>query len=1134
MDHLQSEERQKIVREELKQLSEDQYIEESVYVQVSAAHRQFYADLQRQQQETEDNRQADKEPLVKQTPKQKKVKRALSSQEVRERNITWSLNLGVILLLIGGLVLATSTWEMLSNWVKTGLIGLVSVLFFGLAYVTMRVLKIEKTAFAFYVLGSLFLPIVILSAGYFGLFGSYFSFSGEGRFLYGAAGSILILPVYLFLSFKLASRLFVWFSYVMLSVFAGFLIASLYLPADGFYLGIMVFNAALILAWQILKKQDRYQLFTKEFVHYLQGNLILSTLLMLVFYNHELFYSMNLMLTAALYFAMIFVTNHRAYHFVFSAMLVYGAYQLIEFSVLHEIDAIAYALLGFVFLALPAFLEQNDALEKAFRYTSAVVSFFAFLYISLEGILLRMNEPSVVLLIAYVIISLNFTFLANRVRQRLFSYLSPVFFMAALYEVVIWGREIFDYVSLGFPMFIAGFFLYLLFGCFVKVQFLQSIKEASRDVGGFVMLICLSTGFGVMDQWQVGTMFLLLAVTAILMDKFEKRESFKDLSLASWMHAIAAGLAMSIYARAMFRSIYPDRLDAEGFVFAGITVLLISFLWRKRKQKIFSNHTFYAANGFYLLGMLMTFTFEFPDPMRALVVLGGVGMAYLLYRKTKWKAMPYIVSGISLLFYFTVLYAVHMEFTIQSELFMSLQFIFGSVLLLGIGSLVGKKDSKLMKSFWWAGHIYLPISFLPTLFTDMAFLAFLVATAIYALSIQKARREWMIKTLLYASFTSFWAVIVLGMGELALGKHSHYAFLLTSMVLVIGWYGSKNAWTRRIAYYVVPFSLIGIITFTSVIPYDLVLFIVTVLYAMMLLHIMHREKWDSFNVVPLLLVFYALGLYGFDGVEWEYIMLLAVAGFAAVLTLVGMIIYPFIYQKAKEKTALSSIDWYTIVGFIALCSLYLLTGDALWSKLVPGLLLSCNLIIQRKRFPYIEAKWFVFSAVAFLLQPYYTVLINLDVAALIEREMYVLPWIALVIFLKRIADPSYKKVVKPIQWGVLIIVSLLLVQDGMESNTIYDALIVGTLSLTSMLGGMMYQLKSFFFVGAGVLLLNVFLQTRPYWGNLPWWAYLLIAGSILISVASYNEWHKQKTSAGKDTLISMFKEKVVQRIKKWE
>src|SRR5699024_7297747 len=229
------------------------------------------------------------------------------------------------------------------------------------------------------------------------------------------------------------------------TIFAGFFIAAFHLPIDGFYFGIMVFNATLITGYHYLKKQERFQLFIREFVVYVQASLILSTLLMLTIYDHELVYSFNLFLTAVLYFAMIFVTNHKGYHVVFSVMLVYGAYQLIEFSALNEVGDIAYALLGFVFLALPKLVKDSSSLQKAFRYTSAIVSALAFLYISMEGILLRMNEPSVILLLAYVIIALNFLYLSNNLKRKLFHYLSPVFFMAALYEAVLLGQEIFGY-----------------------------------------------------------------------------------------------------------------------------------------------------------------------------------------------------------------------------------------------------------------------------------------------------------------------------------------------------------------------------------------------------------------------------------------------------------------------------------------------------------------------------------------------------------------------------------------------------------------------------------------------------------------------------------------------------------------
>jgi hypothetical protein len=95
---------------------------------------------------------------------------------------------------------------------KSGSIAFVSLLFYGMAYISNKILKIERTSFAFIVLGSLFLPIFILSIGWFNLLGPYFSFYGEGRFILGAAGSSLIVPIYSILAKKLSSRLFVWFS----------------------------------------------------------------------------------------------------------------------------------------------------------------------------------------------------------------------------------------------------------------------------------------------------------------------------------------------------------------------------------------------------------------------------------------------------------------------------------------------------------------------------------------------------------------------------------------------------------------------------------------------------------------------------------------------------------------------------------------------------------------------------------------------------------------------------------------------------------------------------------------------------------------------------------------------------------
>ncbi|MCQ6275543.1 hypothetical protein JMM81_11300 [Bacillus sp. V3B] len=51
----------------------------------------------------------------------------------------------------------------MNNLFKVLLVSLVSVVFFGSSYIAEKYLNIKKTAFAFMTLGSLFLPISIIS-----------------------------------------------------------------------------------------------------------------------------------------------------------------------------------------------------------------------------------------------------------------------------------------------------------------------------------------------------------------------------------------------------------------------------------------------------------------------------------------------------------------------------------------------------------------------------------------------------------------------------------------------------------------------------------------------------------------------------------------------------------------------------------------------------------------------------------------------------------------------------------------------------------------------------------------------------------------------------------------------------------
>ena len=138
----------------------------------------------------------------------------------------------------------------------------------------------------------------------------------------------------------------------------------------------MVFNAIFIIVYHQFKHKEPFKLFTTEFIPYVQVNLVLCTLMMLFLYDNQVLYSFNLLLTAIIYLSMMYVSGRKEYHFIFSIMIVYGAYQLIEHSFLDNFGAIVYALIGFGMVFVPKALDDQFTLNKAFQYTSAVISRF--------------------------------------------------------------------------------------------------------------------------------------------------------------------------------------------------------------------------------------------------------------------------------------------------------------------------------------------------------------------------------------------------------------------------------------------------------------------------------------------------------------------------------------------------------------------------------------------------------------------------------------------------------------------------------------------------------------------------------------------------------------------------------------
>lgn len=1126
MQPLSREERIRIVQQELVQLERENYITSSMYEVVTEAHHQYYDDIEEKEQQkraTAELVQAPTEKKLKpQLKKPEKVKK--TEEQIRERNITWLLNLGVILLLIGGLYVATSNWATMSSLTKAGAIALISILFYGIAFVSKRILKIDKTAFAFIVLASLFLPIFLLSIGWFELAGTYLSIYGEGRYLFGFISSILILPVYALLANKLKSRLFVWFSYITLTIAMGFLLASFKLGEDSFFFGMMLFQAVLIFLYHRVKGIEKHKIFTKEFVYYSQFNLILTTLLMLVLFNSHAYLGFNMILTAVIYLSMVYVSGRKEFHFVFSAMLVYGAYQLIENTVPNDLSPLLFACIGFIFLIVPRALDDDYPWKKIFTYTSSVVSGCAFLFITLQAITINWGEASIVLMLAYVVIAGNFLYLSNSTKKVLFRYLTAVFLSVALFEGLLLINQEIELRPIVLYVFLIGFILFAGIGVYVKGRLLEGIKQPARDVGWAYMFLSIFIAFTVYDWWELGVMLLLISVCAYLSLEKETRTDF--IPFAEWLLPISLGLAVTSFAEELrgLWYFYENELGvATHCILASIALIVAYVAFKKQPLK---RNTFYVAQGLYTLGLIAAIFVPINGEwVRPLIFIGGIVIYSWLYRITKIKYVTYVVSGMTLMSYFTILSS-------GGELG-RLHLIGGAIMLLAVAFFMKNREKHYYQAFAFVGHVYMPIALLLTMFIfgKESVWSFLISLILYSLSTKLVEKEWIRKVFLYSAFTMVFAIFATAI-EYVENLDGEYAYLLTSVVITGFWLFANGSYKKRTIYYLVAFSLLGMLAFLNMYPYKIIPFVVTVLYSIGLLLILHRSKWDFLAILPNLFIYMGTLQYliyePFSAIHELWIL----AGLGIAFLFAGKWCYRQLFEQHEGEVSFS-VDSYTLIAVFFFGTMYGFDQPTIWLKLLPGLLIVLTFWLQRRRVS-VELQWIpTFLAGAYLLQPYYALLGELSIHPLLVKEAYVLPFIMLLIYLQFCLKGKYEEIITYLQWGILLVVSGVLVIDGLETSTIYDALIVGGLSLVSLLAGVFLKIKSYFFVGSAVLLLNVFLQTRPYWGNLPWWAYLLIAGSILIGVASSNEWNKQKAARGEKTLISTLKDNAIKMWKQW-
>lgn len=164
------------------------------------------------------------------------------------------LILGAMLIIISGLIFATTTWRFLSGGVRAAVILSFSAIFFAVSAVSERKLGLKKTGLLFYTLGSVFLPTTIIAAGFFSAFGEWFSLHGEGRPLLLAVTFAALSVTCIHGSLRYRHAAFSWAGLVSLSAAVCSLILQFTDDAAFFALSVSVYGLAVIFAGERLSK----------------------------------------------------------------------------------------------------------------------------------------------------------------------------------------------------------------------------------------------------------------------------------------------------------------------------------------------------------------------------------------------------------------------------------------------------------------------------------------------------------------------------------------------------------------------------------------------------------------------------------------------------------------------------------------------------------------------------------------------------------------------------------------------------------------------------------------------------------------------------------------------------------------
>ena len=300
------------------------------------------------------------------------------------------LTVGVILLLLASIGFISATWSILGSGTRAIALLSFSAIFLGAGIIAKTRLHLPNTSLAFYSIGSASLPITIFGAGAFELLGGYFSLHLPELYntLLLCFGSLLVLLFFGALFFR--SRVFATGSLISLSLCIYILSVMFDYPYSMNLLLIALFaSAAVFLAPYIAKipENNRFTPFSKVFTVYSIVNLYVMTLVALFLSRNNIWSGIFLLALAAAFFLASVLKGETGLLSLPSIVLllvgtaqIVGLNSVLTVSIWMLVAGVSFAALSFI----PSFRKVFAQVLLVFGITFLIASSLPIFIYSLE------------------------------------------------------------------------------------------------------------------------------------------------------------------------------------------------------------------------------------------------------------------------------------------------------------------------------------------------------------------------------------------------------------------------------------------------------------------------------------------------------------------------------------------------------------------------------------------------------------------------------------------------------------------------------------------------------------------------------------------------------------------------------